>query len=110
MSDTKNTDAMAPKSDPTLTFMRYLLKLERAERLSWSFYSRGSYQKRCVNLRDVAAVGAHAPPLAEGSRIKMVLSGAYVDAYGQLDRRPLLMATKATLFMRRGTRSSRTAY
>jgi hypothetical protein len=40
------------------------------------FYSRGSYQKRCVNLRDVAAVGAHAPPLAEGSRIKMVLSGA----------------------------------
>jgi hypothetical protein len=27
-----------------------------------------------VNLRDVAAVGAHAPPLAEGSRIKMVPS------------------------------------
>jgi len=27
-----------------------------------------------VNLNDVAAGGAHAPPLAKGSRIKMVLS------------------------------------
>jgi hypothetical protein len=26
------------------------------------------------NLRELAAVGAHAPPLAEGSRIKMVPS------------------------------------
>jgi hypothetical protein len=27
-----------------------------------------------VNLRELAVVGAHAPPLAEGSRIKMVPS------------------------------------